>query len=304
MPKQTAFRYAWLAGLCLLLVLSACGCATASPMVSVTATPTEGTATPRATPSLPVVVTHDTPTAMSPTILPTPTAKPPFPALLRRLNLGIPAGNSYYPGPMAVHPGLQRLYVITLDKGGYGQQRGQVTVLDLRSGEVLFVAETGASDLSDRALTVDTLRDRVYARNSVDNTCTILDALSLEALAILEDVRGVALDQPGGRLFVARQAGLRVLDVANYRVLREGAMPFEGAVEAMAVDSANGRVYVAQMEGGQFVLAQYDVDTLERLATTPLPGGCRDLVPDPARDRVYVAVGTATDSLWTVGKNG
>jgi DNA-binding beta-propeller fold protein YncE len=303
MTKQVAFRWVWLSGLLLLLGLSACRRATATPNVPATLS-SEGAPVSIATPSRPDVAIHQTGTPQLPSLDVSPTAELPFPALLRRLDFGIPAGNSYYPGPLAVHPGLKRLYVSTLERGSYGHQGGRVTVLDQRSGEVLFVIDTGTSEMFTRALVVDTLRDRVYASSDGDNTCAVLDAVSLDVVTTLADVRGFALDQAGGQVYVAGQAGLRVLDVVEYRVLRESSVSFEGPIEAMAVDPADGRVYVAQMEGGQFLLAQYDVETLERLAETLLPFGCRALLPDPARDRVYLAVGSATDALWAVDGEG
>ena len=319
MSRSVAYRCAWLAGLLLLLALSACRGTTATPGVSLAASPTQGppkaeaslvasptepTPTPSPAPSATKVAAHPTETPQSPAPAVMPATDLPFPTLLRTLNFGVPAGNSYSPSALAVHPDLGRLYVLTLDNGPYGRRHGLVTVLDLVSGEVLSVTETGFAEGTDRALAVDTLRNRVYVDNDRDKTCLVLDTMSLEPVATIEDVLNFALDQVAGRLYVAGPHGLRTLDLAGYRLLRQNAISFSGEVPDMAVDPAKDRVYVAHFEVNGFVLDQYDAGTLRRVATTSCPNGCRAVLPDPARDRVYLTVGDSADSLWAVDEEG
>ena len=152
MSRSVVSRCTWAAGLLLLLDLAACRGATATPGVTLVASPTQCLPAPRAstvafqaepTPSPAPSATEvwapptETPQSEAPAVL--PETELPFPDLLRTLDFSIPAGNSYCAGSMAVHPGLGRLYILTLDDGPYGGRQGLVTVLDLRSGEVLHV---------------------------------------------------------------------------------------------------------------------------------------------------------------------
>ena len=299
MFMAVASRCAWLTGL---LVLGLAGCSQASGSEEITGPTSLIETAPLAGQGLPTPHAPMYPTETAPG--PTPAASPPaaqlpFPTLIRTLDFAVPAGNSHSAGSLAVHPTLGRLYVNTTDHGG------GVTVVDLRTGDVLSVVKTGVSDSGNRALAVDTQRNRVYVRGGVTNTCLVLDAESLALVASIEAVSVFALDEPARRLYAASPNALRVLDVADYRVLRRSTVPLPRTIMAMAVDPAQGRIYLAHAwEEPGFALSVYDSQTLERVAWRPsgYPPS-RDLVPDPSRNRVYVT-SNVTVPVWVVDGGG
>ena len=302
-----------LPGLMLLLVLAVAACAETpeaiqSPAPTPKAAPTtEAAQTPieipsKAQPSPPTVMASPSPTL--PPVSTTPAdSDAPWPAFLRELNLGIAAGNSYGPRALAIHPGLDRLYVRT--RSPDYDAPGQVTVLDRSSGQVLAVVETGLDSYADGALAVDTKRGRVYAVNAGDATCSIFEADTLEPMTTLMGVDLVALDEDGGRLYVAGLAGLRVLDAGQYDVLQDIPTYYASRFLAMAVEPIEGRIYLAYQDDDGYVLGQYDAHSLEELASTRLAGQPGELVPDPNRDRAYLTLDDGERSLlWVVAGDG
>ncbi len=249
-------------------------------------------------PALTSAVTRPTPTSAGTRLEPVPpaAAELPWPHLLRELDLGVPAGNSYSPRALALHSGLGRVYART---------NGRVTVLDRAGGQVLAVVETGPDSFSEGALAVDPVRNRVYAHNPGDSTCTVLDAETLQEVTTLDAVDRFALDAGRGRLYVAGQGELRLLDAADYDRLSR--MPVSRAPQfwAMAVDPTESRLYLAYQDSSGSVLAQYDAATLTALGTTALPGRPDALLPDPARSRVYLTLSDGSRNLlWVVDGDG
>jgi photosystem II stability/assembly factor-like uncharacterized protein/DNA-binding beta-propeller fold protein YncE len=302
-----------------LLVLVACA-ETPEPTPPPVASPSPAAATPTARSIPPTNTAQPSPTSTAasdsdaeptaqpplPTPEPTmPSAESPWPVFLRELNFGIPAGNSYGPRALAIHPGLGRLYARTHRRGADGDTAGMVTVLDLDSGQVLATVETGPDDYSEGALVLDPSLNRIYAVNPGDSTTSVLDAETLEPVTILDGVDQIALDVENRRLYAAGSAGLRVLDAASYDLLQEGASTPGGEALALAVDPQAGRVYLAHRDGAGYALSLYDTATLEMLASAPLPGSPDALLADAARGRVYA---TASDDqqnyLWTLDSDG
>jgi len=291
-------------GLALLLVLALVACAdTVEPPSPMAALPT-AEPSPRST-AAPV------PPTRSPEPLPaqgtTPTISPstesPWPSLLRELDFGIPAGNSYGPQALALHPGLDRLYVRTRNREATGP--GQVTVLSLSSGQVLARAETGLDSYGEGDLVVDPRQDRVYAVNTDEGTASILNARNLEPLGTLDGVSRLAIDAAARRLYVAGLGGLRSLDTQDYGVLQEIDVGYAPQFLKMVVEPASGRVFLAWHEDGHHYLAQYDAETLAELAVSPLPGGVEDMVPDPGGALVYLTLNDGERNLlWAIDAKG
>ena len=121
----------------LILLLAAC---TARPKQTATPTSLPPASSVPTTAALPATLSPTSPPTSPPaTAIPTvPPAAPVEPAFRRALDFGIPAGNSYNPRALAVHPGLGRLYARTTDRSQ--PALGLVTMLDAATGQVLAVA--------------------------------------------------------------------------------------------------------------------------------------------------------------------
>jgi DNA-binding beta-propeller fold protein YncE len=222
-----------------------------------------------------------------------------WPAPLRTLHLDIPAGNSYQPKAMAVHPGLNRVYVRTDDLGTNSQ--GLVTVIDLPSTRVVTAVATAPDSASDGGMAVDAVRDRVYAVNAGMATASVLDARTLGIMETLPDVLLLALDEASGRVYVVGRASLRVLDAERFETLAQAPLPSGALWLALGLNTAAGRLYLAgrlSPEGNR--LEVYDTADLTRVASTALPGGPESLVVDRAEGRVYIALNGGSNSLLSV----
>jgi len=234
-----------------------------------------------------------------------PTAAPvsTLPAYLRTLDFRIPAGNSYNPQSLALHPALHHLYART--HGRSWDSAASVTVLDPASGGVLLVAETGPDDQSSGDLAVDAVRNLVYAVNRGDQTAAVLDADTLAPGATLADVEQLALDADAGVLAVAGTASLRVLDSAGYGVLCEVPLPPDSSPFDLALDAVAGRIYLVVQDPGGYSLLTYDTQTLAELNRLRLAGQPDGLVANPGRGEVYVSAGNNyQDLLSTIDSEG
>jgi DNA-binding beta-propeller fold protein YncE/photosystem II stability/assembly factor-like uncharacterized protein len=219
------------------------------------------------------------------------------------LNFGIPAGNSYGPRALAVHPSLGRIYARTQSHGP--DAPGQVTVMELDTGRVLALVETGLDSYADGEIVVDSARDLVYAINADEVTASVFAADTLAPITTIEGVVQLTLDGEGGRLFVAGLGRLRVFDGADYSVLEEAAVSYSPRFLHLTIAPAPDRAYVTYEEGGDYFLGQYEASTLAELATITLPGRPEDLVADPAREQAYLSLSDGEQSLlWTVDDGG
>ena len=300
-----------LLGLAALLMLALVACAgTAEPTSPTVTTPASIRPTPAITAETPVSVTAlSTTIATLPAPSPSPTSSPPataasfLPTFLRKLNFGIPIGNSYGPRSLVVHPRLDRLYVRTRAPGS--DAPGQVTVLDRATGQVLDIVTTGLDSYGEGILALDEGRNRLYAVNADEATCSILDATSLEPLATLQGVVTLALDTDSSRVYVAGFGGLRVLDAADHTLVHETSISYASRFLALAVVPSRDRLYLAYQEDADYLLVQYESSTLQELVTTGLPGPPDDLVPDPNRDRLYLTLNDGEQNLlWTIDGDG
>ncbi|MFN2241495.1 MAG: hypothetical protein ACK2U2_04355 [Anaerolineae bacterium] len=276
------------------VLLAACADTPAPTEPAVTTAPTARPSTPLPTP----------PTGVDPTDTPLPPATDAaWPAFLRELEFSIPAGNSYGPRDLAIHPGLGRVYVRTQSQGP--DAPGQVTVMDSATGRVLARVETGLDAYADGELAVDAIRDRVYALNADEGTISVFDAQSLEPLDTIQAADRLALDAEGGQLYVAGLTGLRVLAVADYAILRETAVSYSPHFLDVAVAPTRERITLLYEEQGDYFLAQYDAATLQELSEVALPGRPESLAPDPARGLVYLSLSDGEQNLlWTLDEQG
>ncbi|MEJ2207680.1 MAG: hypothetical protein P8129_01415 [Anaerolineae bacterium] len=227
----------------------------------------------------------------------------PWPTFLKQLDFSIPAGNSYGPRALALHAGLGRIYVRTHRQAGQGP--GLVAVLDAADGRVLAVVETGLDNYAEGGLALDAARDRLYAVNPGDSTATVLDAGTMETLATLDGVDRLALDATGGRLYVAGLAGLRVLVVEGYGVQQEVSLTTDPRFLALAAAPDQGRVYLASQDQGGYRLDIYRAGTLESAGSRSLPGPIDTMLPDPARERLYLTLNDGERALfWALDDSG
>lgn len=289
--------------LCLLTVVACAGTpepALRLPTVpAVTPTPTT-VATPPATVTGAPLDLGPSPPPPFPT--PTTAAESPWPHLVREFDLGIPAGNSYSPRALALHPGLGRLYVRTHTRDFPAM--GLVTAIDLDTGEVLAVVETGPDSYSDGPLLVDAARNRLYVLNPGDLTLSILDAETLEPVGALDGVNQLTLDADG-QLYVADDTSLRLLDPAGYGTLQRVSLGSAKEYLALAADRTLDRLWLAVGSDGRYWLKRFQFRNFTNLPDVALPGRPDDLVFDAKRGRVHLSLSDGEHNLlWTLDRDG
>ncbi len=304
--------------LVVLLLLAACaGTSPPSPEA-----PAGGAAPARAVTGAPSSSTEGQPTRLPPppatpaadptagqTARPAPQAAGPvaedssWPALLREIDLSVPAGNSYGPRSLALDAQRRRVYARTYRTTQAGA--GLVTMLDARSGDVLAIAETGPDSYAEGQLLLDPVRELLYAVNPGDETSSVLGAGSLAPAGLLDGVQRLALDAEAARLYVASSGGLRLLDAAGHAPQRQVAVGTAPRFLLSALDPAGDRLYLAYNDGGRFLLGIYDTPSLAEVATLALPGAPDDLVAGGEPGRLYLALDDGQQSLlWTLDRDG
>jgi photosystem II stability/assembly factor-like uncharacterized protein/DNA-binding beta-propeller fold protein YncE len=222
---------------------------------------------------------------------------------VRQLSFAIPVGNSYGPRSLVVHARLDRIYARTRAPGS--DAPGRVTVLDRTSGLVLALVDTGLDDYGEGALHLDAGRNRLYAVNAGDSSCSIFDAESLSPIGLLQGVDRLALDEGEGKIYVAGLAGLRVLDSASHGLLLETPMLHAQRFLALEVDPIGRRVYLALQDSEGYTLRQYDATTLDELASSSLLSRPDGLASDPNRGHVYVTLSDGERNLlWALDRDG
>lgn len=285
----------------------------ALPAATATLAPAPSAAAPEPAASAtaaPQAAASPLPATAAPSAAPTASGAPAdsatWPSLVRSLHFGLPAGNSYEPRALAVYPTLRRVYARTHAAGPGGT--GLVTAIDLAGDEarVVAVAETGPDPYSDGGLIIDTVRNRLFAVNAGDATCTVLQADTLKEVQTLSGVSRLAIDEAGGRLYAAGTAGLQVFDAARLSLAGQVVLDGQGQeVLALAVDPTAGRLYLVRRDTAGSSLDVYDAVTLDPVASTLLPGPVDSLVVDSARGRAYLTANDGSQSLlWTVDTDG
>lgn len=239
--------------------------------------------------------------AASPTAQPSPgpaaaaAEESPWPVLLREVDFRVPAGNSYGPRWLALDAGQGRLYARTYHTAQ--PNTGLVTMLDAHSGEVLAVAETGPDSYAEGQLLLDPERGLLYAVNAGDDTCSVLDAGSLEPVALLEGVERLALDAEGEGLYLAGNGALRLAGAAGRETRREVRVGTSPRFLLAALDAPGSRLYLAYNDGGRYVLGIHETPSLAEVASLTLPGRPDDLAVDGQRGRLYLTLDDGRQSL-------
>jgi DNA-binding beta-propeller fold protein YncE len=100
----------------------------------------------------------------------------------------------------------------------------------------------------------------------------------------------MALDEPGGRLFVGcrKPAEVRVFDTGSGKIA--AAFSCVGDTDDLFWDAALKRLYVTGGEGFVDVYGRRDSDHYERIARIPTGAGARTSLFVPEQKRLYVAV--------------
>ncbi len=194
---------------------------------------------------------------------------------------------------IAIDERTGRVFVVN---AGYASQgRGNVAVLDARSGRLLRTTPVG---LYPVAAVTDERAGRVFVLNGglnldVPGTVSVLDARDgrlLRTVGVEKHPLAAAVDEAMGRVFVASigdtgngyAATVAVLDAASGRVLRT--VPVGNSPEAVAVDARLGRVYVA----GDYQLKTLDAETGAVLRTVTVGNHPHDALVDARAGRVFL----------------
>jgi len=256
------------------------------PMVSPSPTPTPPlvtpTATKEATPELPI-----TPTAIeeaTSTPQPTPTPEGIWPKVVTRLEVGVPAGNGYYPRALAVNSATGLVYV--RNERSDSEERGNVSVIDGATDEIIATIPVGQSGWDRNEVAVDERANRVYVVNRGDRTLTVIVGATHQMLATIEDVEAVAVD--GDHLYVADGETVRLLDARDYSELRRASLPPGSSVISLALNSSADHLYLARSSPD--ALDIFAASTLEKMTAIKLKGLVQDLAVNTVTDRLYVAL--------------
>ena len=312
-------------GLLLLTLLSACGrpeetTPTPSPLpptptpTTTEVTPTPSPVVPTATeearptppPATPTATTEPTPTPppatptateeATPTPQPTPTPEGIWPKVVARLELGVLAGNGYYPRAIAVNATTGRVYV--RNERGDSEEQGNVSVIAGETNEIIATIPVGQSGWDYGKVVVDETANRVYVVSRGDKTLTVIVGDTHQVLATVEDVEAVAVDGAGGHLYVADGEAVRLLNAGDYRELRSTNLLPASAVVALTLNLPADRLYLARSSPN--ALDIFTASTLERVTSIPLKGRVQDLAINTVANRLYVALsGNENDEILT-----
>ncbi len=137
-------------------------------------------------------------------------------------------------------------------------------------------------------VTVDAQRRRVYAAHTGSSALLIVDADSGKVLGQVEvgSLHGVAVEPKTGHVFTGNGTDLSVseVDPVSMKELRNVAVP--GAVDAIAYDAGNGRIYADEDNGTHIYVI--DANAMKLIGTVDLPGHKPEyLGVDPKTHEVY-----------------
>ena len=239
----------------------------------------------------PFPLSHPSP-ALSPTPIPlTPTPQPTgwWPQPLTTLELGIPAGNGYYPEGIAVHPARRLLYVHC--RLGGPEERGLLSIVDGTSGQVLATVPLGHTTTIASPPVLDPRRGRAYLVNDGDRTATVVDLSDLAAVTTLAEVEALAVDSERGWLYLADSSSLRRLDATAYTEQARLTLPPAGEAKALVVLPTLDRICLARRTAdSNALLSLHEADTLRALAESTLAGQPLALAADGEGGRLYLAL--------------
>jgi DNA-binding beta-propeller fold protein YncE len=174
--------------------------------------------------------------------------------------------NAISPFAVAVNPATNKIYVA--NEGGYpGPNHGNVTVIDGATNSTTTVTDPNA--LAPQAVTVDPVTNKIYVANINDSALsqnggvTVIDGATNSFVTVKDPNAigpvAVAVDPATNKIYVAN-AGSLVFSGSNPGCVTviDGATnsattvidPKAIAPFAVAVDSATGKVYVANVNSG------------------------------------------------------
>jgi DNA-binding beta-propeller fold protein YncE len=118
-----------------------------------------------------------------------------------------------------------------------------------------------------------------------------------------EELEGMAVENSGTRLFVNNRAKNQIEVVDRSRAVLVATWPVTMGKgnTVMALDESSHRMFVA-CRGGQLIV--FDLDTGKELQSLPIAGGVDDISFDPASNRIYVACGEGTGSIYIYHESG
>jgi YVTN family beta-propeller protein len=201
----------------------------------------------------------------------------------------LPVGKE--PWDVAADPNTGRVFVSN-------HRSGTVSVIDGRHN--LVIGTVFVWDLPT-GVTVNPDTGRVYVVSSGSSYLRVVDGASNLLIATLPLASGssvkawdVAVDSSSSRVYVATSAAeasdggagtIVVIDASNNAPI--GSMAIPGPAEALAVDSASGRIYVGSSSDDR--LWVIDASTNVVTSAVGLEGGLSAVDVDSASGRVYVA---------------
>lgn len=226
----------------------------------------------------------------------TPTPPPPdIPAVVDRLDFGLPAGNGYRPHQIVLNSPQRRLY--TLNEGLSDSPAGNtISVLNLDTGRItglLALNNRGAGQKIPPAplsLVLDPYRPRLYAitgdryGDAADTTLTVIDTGDFTVLTSLPGVDAVA---PGpNRLYLVSDA--RLWAVQPDTLAEQAAQPLAPHAfnDTLLLSPQANRLYLQRGPAGTLEL--FDAGTLAPAGRYTPPGELLQIALDPANRRLLV----------------
>jgi YVTN family beta-propeller protein len=205
------------------------------------------------------------------------------------------------PWGIAADPNTGRVFVSN-------RSGGTVSVIDGRHN--LLIATVAVGGLPT-AVAVNPNTGRVYVVDGGSGNLSVIDGRSNILIATLSlasdspvEAWDVAVDSSANQVYVATSAAgasdadggtVLVIDGSNYSLVNSVAVP--SSVEALAVDSTSGRVYLGGSSDNRMQVV--DARTSVVTSVVGLEGGLSAVEVDPASGHVYVAHGDSS-SLSTI----
>ncbi|MGQ9493814.1 MAG: hypothetical protein ACUVR2_08640 [Anaerolineae bacterium] len=280
------------AGLCLALLLTS-GCQLIfrtptpipTPVGSPTVTPVAATATPY--PSATATATS------TPSPSPSPTPEPS-----RRVDLGVPVGDTYGIRATVVDHMRGLLYVLGMD-GDASTGQGVLTVVDLNRTQVRASVPLPAAfiEIPQVALSNDGMRLYIVDRGGSEGNRLLVVSTGIGAEALgtvlssVADVNAMALDAGTERLYVASEGELRRLHART--LAEEARTDLPDAAPAFSISwlTVNHDADLLYATGpGSEAIAVYHLEDLRPEAGIALGGRVQTILSTPHRDQTYVLI--------------
>jgi YVTN family beta-propeller protein len=189
---------------------------------------------------------------------------------------------------MALDERTGRLFVANATLSNPAGDPGTVSVLDVRSGQVLRSVTVGERP---EGVVVDQPIGRVFIMNSGSASVSVLDAATgraLQTVPVNLDPTTLVIDQRTERAFAFGRHDVRVFDIMRWRVVRIVALTLGGGPIGI-VDERAGRVLVANT--GSKIVPVLDAWTGVLLYTLHVSGDPAWPTLDERSGRTYLIMG-------------